>query len=438
MDSQPDAALDRAVRKATHRLVPFLLLTYVVAYLDRTNLAFAKEAFQRDTGLSEAAYAFGAGLFFAGYAVLQVPSSLIMRRVGPRIWIALTMVIWGLISAAFMCAYSDTSFYMLRLLLGVAEAGFFPSVIYFLTRWFPTHARTRAIGVFFFGAPLAFVFGGPLSGLLLEINGVFGLKNWQWLFLTEGLLAIVVGIVAYRYLDDAPSEARWLSEEERSKLIGIVAEEERNKGIHGPNGVLATLTDRRVYFLALINFLMQMSAYGVVFYLPSIVARLLHTRIGWRVGLIGAIPWICALVATYFLPRLAERTRYDGISAVVLMICACGLTLSGTSASPAVVLVALCVVAAGLIAVQPLFWSIPTGYLGGAAAAGGIALINSIGVLGGFVAPNVKNWAEQASAGAGMLLLACATGIGGMLFLWLRVGRYPLDDHKNDPRLQST
>jgi hypothetical protein len=180
-----------------------------------------------------------------------------------------------------------------------------------------------------------------------------------------------------------------------------------------------------VYFLALIYFLIQMSVYGVVFYLPSIVARLLHTRIGWRVGLVGAIPWICALAAAYFLPRLAERTRYDGIGALMLMICAGGIALSGTSVSPAVVLVALCVVAAGVIAVQPLFWSFPTEYLGGAAAAGGIALINSLGVLGGFVAPNVKNWAEQtlASAGAGLLVLAGTTAIGGMLFLLLRVGQ---------------
>jgi sugar phosphate permease len=255
------------------------------------------------------------------------------------------------------------------------------------------------------------------------MNGVFGFKEWQWLFLTEGLLAVVVGVVAYRYLDDAPGEAHWLSDEERSKLTAVVVEEERYKAIHGPNGVHAALTDRRVYFLAVIYFLIQMSVYGVVFYLPAIVARLLHARIGWRVGLVSAIPWICALAATYILPRLAERSRSDVISALTLVICAGGLALSATSESPAVVLVALCVVAAGVIAVQPLFWSFPTGYLGGAAAAGGIALINSLGVLGGFVAPNVKHWAEQTLAltGAGLLLLAGTTATGGMLFLWLRV-----------------
>lgn len=408
------AVLNLAITKARRRLVPFLLLLYVLAFLDRVNVGFAKVAMMADTGLSAAAYAFGAGLFFAGYALLEVPSNLILHRVGARRWLARIMVSWGIISAAMMFAWSEPVFYTMRILLGAAEAGFFPGVILYLTYWFPAAERGRVMGLFYFGAPLAFIFGGPASGLLMEMSGALGLLGWQWMFLIEGLLASVVGVWTYFYLTDRPSDAGWLTSEERHILQTTMDAEEAARASSGSHRLSDLLKDRGVMHLCLIYFLIQVSVYGVVFALPSQVERLLGKAAGLEVGLVTAIPWVCALIAAFLIPRLALGRRRL-VACLVLVTCALGLGLA-THAWPVVALIGLCVAAAGFISVQPVFWTFPTERLAGAAAAGGIALINSIGNLGGFVAPSLREWVEQVtgSTNSGLLVLMGVTCLAAL------------------------
>ena len=412
-------ALDRATTRAQGRLMPFLLLMYILGFLNRTNIGFARDALRASAHISNGVYALGAGLFFLSYAASEVPSNLMMHRVGARIWMTRIMVTWGLVSAAMIFASGEWSFYVLRLLLGAAEAGFFPGVILYLTYWFPDRSRTAMIGLFYFGAPLAFIFGSPLSGYLMQLPEIGGLHGWQWMFLIEGLMTVAVGIWTFWYLDDRPSDAAWLPADEKAALSASIAREDQARIKHGPVKFTAVLGNFRVMYFIVIYFLIQMSIYGVIFYLPTQVAALLGVRVNLEVGLVTAIPWICALIATFVIPRFAQRTgRHRTIAAVTLAISGIGIAVSA-SASPFIAIVALCFAAAGFIAVQPLFWKFPTSYLGGAAAASGIALINALGSLGGFLAPNVKTWADSifGSPHAGLYLLATTTLAGSLLIL---------------------
>ena len=418
MNPDSPASLEAINSKVMRRLLPFLLLMYVLAFLDRANIGFAQKALQHDTGLSNAAFAFGAGVFFIGYALFEVPSNLLLHRVGARAWMCRIMVTWGLVSASLCFAHTPTAFYVVRFLLGVAEAGFFPGVIYYLTHWFPQSARARAVGVFYFGAPLAFIFGSPLSGLLLELHGTAGLAGWQWLFLIEGGMATAVGVWAFWYLDNRPEDARWLDDAQRTTLRAALDANARDASAHGPRNTLAALLDRRVLGLSAIYLLIQMSVYGVIFYLPQQVAALLGTAVGLRVGLVAALPWLCSLVVTWIVPRRADRTGGHRRWAVALLVLAgLGIGVSGLAHSPLLGLAALCCAASGFIAAQPLFWTFPTRYLTGAAAAGGIALINSLGGLGGFIAPSLRTAAEHtfASTSAGLLVLGAASLLAALL-----------------------
>jgi sugar phosphate permease len=411
--------------KVLKRLMPFLLLMYVLAFLDRVNVGFAKKAFQLDTGISDAAFAFGAGIFFIGYSLFEVPSNLIMHRVGARAWMCRIMVTWGIISAAMAVAHTEVTFYSLRFLLGVAEAGFFPGVILYLTYWVPAKDRGKAIGLFYFGAPLAFIFGSPFTGALLEFcDGMGGYRGWQWMFAIEGLMASIVGIWAYFYLDNRPADAGWLEPKEKQTLQAVIDGEETIKHSHGPKSVMAALGNGKVLYICLIYFMIQMSVYGVVFYLPTQVATLLGTNIGFKVGVVAAIPWVCAIIAAYYIPRISDATGDRiYIAAATLAVGGLGIAISAYAASPLIALIALCFGAAGFIAVQPMFWTYPTAYLAGAAAAGGIGLVNALGTFGGFVAPNVKTWAEAAlqSKAAGLYFLAGAALLGAVLILGLNM-----------------
>ena len=424
--------------RVMRRLLPFLLLMYVLAFLDRANIGFAHEALQQDTGLTNAAFAFGAGVFFVGYAIFEVPSNLLLHRVGAKLWMCRIMVTWGLVSAAMAFAHSGTAFYALRFLLGVAEAGFFPGIVYYLTRWFPQTSRARALGVFYFGAPLAFIFGAPLSGLLLDLHGALGFAGWQWLFLVEGLLASMVGVWAFWYLDDDPAHARWLTNDQRAWLVTRLDDDARAASSHGPHRVLAALVDARVLVLCCVYFLIQAAVYGVVFYLPQQVAALLGAKVGFRVGLVTALPWIAAVVVTWIVPRYADRTgKHRACVVALLVMSGVAIAVSGLSNAPIVSLIALCCAASGFIAAQPLFWTFPTRYLTGAAAAAGIALINSLGGLGGFFAPMARTAADAAfhSRSAGLVVLGAASVLAALVIVALvRVpGRAAVTEPRGKP-----
>jgi MFS family permease len=400
--------------------MPFLLLLYVLAFLDRVNIGYAKPAFLRDTGLGEGAYAFGAGVFFVAYALLEIPSNLMLHRVGARVWIASIMMAWGVVSAATMFARSSETFFILRFLLGAAEAGFFPGMILYQSRWFPARNRAAMFGVFYFGAPLAQILGGPLSGLLLGMNGRSGLKGWQWMFLGEGFLAFLAGAWSLRRLTERPGAAEWLSPEERLSLQSAIDAEEAGK--LPAAGANRLWRNPRVWSLGLIYALIQMSTYGVTFYLPSQVSRLLGRDVGFVVGVVSAVPWICGLAAAWAVPRIAGRTGRGAAAGCAMAGAALGIAASAT-ASPALGLLALCAAVAGFIGAQPVFWTFPTEEWGGREAAGGIALVNSLGAVGAFLAPNLKVLAEAAwhSAFAGSLALAIPTAAGAALLF--RIGR---------------
>jgi MFS family permease len=405
-----DPALYRSISRTVRRLAPCLMLMYVVSFLDRSNIGFAKQVLERSEGISESIYALGAGLFFVSYSLCGFPSNLILHKVGAKKWLALLMAGWGMVSMATMFVNGAASFYLLRLLLGMLEAGFFPGAILYVTYWFPNRVRGRVLGLFYLGVPLALIVGGPLSGLLLEIRPLFGLQNWQWMFLVEGFMAVVLGLFAFWYLDNRPSNASWLSTEEKQALMNALALEEEERRSAGPAKLLPMFRDLRIIQFLLIYTLIQISTYGAVFYLPAEISALLHKPVGIEVGLVSVIPWLCTLAAVYFLPRVADKFhKHLQLASLILVISGCA-SFAFPTAGPPMGLVMLSLAVAGFIAVQPLFWMFPTGYLADRAAAGGIAVIG-MGNLGGFLAPNLKVWADEyfGSQRAGLYLLASLT-----------------------------
>ncbi|ARQ75762.1 MFS transporter [Pseudomonas fragi] len=421
-------ALQQALSKIRWRILPFVALMFAMAIIDRSNIGFAKHALQADTGLSNAAFALGAGIFFIGYAVFEVPSNLMLHKIGARIWLSRIMVTWGLVSAAMMFAHDETSFYILRFLLGVAEAGLSPGVVLYLTYWFPQNQRGSAYGIYYFGVPVSLMVGGPVSGWLLE-SAQFGLTGWQWMFVTEGLAASIIGVFAFFYLTDKPRDAKWLNTEEKAAIEHELEKEQLQKANKGPSSWRAAMFNPVVLYFTLIYFTIQVSVYGVLFYLPTRIAELLGTGIGLKVGALTSIPWIATVIMLYLVTRHADRkgqqTRY---AALMLALAAVGMVGSTLSGNLVLVIVAFCVAAAGFITVQPLFWTLPTRFLGGAAAASGIAVIGALGNLGGFLAPTVKTWAEGYfnNPHAGMYFLAGMAVLGAlMLIRSARTGHEP-------------
>ncbi len=414
---------DKLYARVSRRLLPFLFLCYVVAYLDRVNVGFAKLQMQADLQLSDTVYGLGAGIFFLGYFLFEVPANLLMLRVGARRWIARIMASWGLVSAAMMFTDSPASFYLMRFLLGVAEAGFFPGVILYLTYWYPPRRRARIVAIFMSGVAVAGVAGGPLSGWIMSyFDGHAGLAGWQWLFLLEGLPAVAMGVLALAFLDDGIDDARWLGEEEKALLKHELA---RDGAPHAQWSLRHVFGSGRVWILALIYFLFVMGLYGVGFWLPQLI-RNTGVQDVLDIGLLTAIPYGLAAVVMVLVGRHSDRSgerRWH--AALAALVGAAGLLASTFYANdPVVALVALSVATAGILSTFPVFWSVPTAMLGGAAAAAGIAMINSLGNLAGFASPYLVGAIKDAtrSTAAGMMLLAACLATGGALVL-LCVGR---------------
>jgi len=418
--ADPNERLARAVTRIRYRLIPFLMLMYVISFLDRSNIGFAKQALQTSVGISPASYALAAGLFFISYSFCGFPSNLILHRIGARIWMSVIMTAWGLASMATMFVRGDMSLYTVRLLLGVTEAGFFPGVILYLTYWFPSRVRGEVMGLFYIGVPIAMIFGNPLSGFLLEIRTIAGLQGWQWMFFIEGFIAVLVGIAAYWYLDDRPAQASWIPADEGAALAEVLSAEERERRSSSPGTLLKMIRNPRVLLYLAIYSLIQISVYGVVFYLPTEVSALIHKPAGIEVGFVSAIPWLFALIAVFLLPRAADRSQHHREYAALAMFVGGSASLVFPTAGPIVGIVALSAAVSAFIAVQPVFWTFPTGYLADRAAAGGIAVI-TMGNLGGFIAPNLKVWADRffRSESAGLYLLAGLTLLNAALILML-------------------
>jgi ACS family tartrate transporter-like MFS transporter len=410
------------LRKVTRRLIPFLFVLYIVAWLDRVNVGFAALQMNSDLGFSSAAFGFGAGIFFAGYCLFEVPSNIILHRMGARLWIARIMVTWGFISSAMMFVKTPASFYVLRFLLGVAEAGFFPGIIYYLTLWYPAEQRARAIAAFMMAIPVTGLIGGPLSGVLLGLHGVYGLAGWQWLFLLEGLPAILLGFIALVWLTDRPESARWLAPPERNWLVQRLAAERTACVAAHPIGTLAALANATVWRLGMTFLLVAIGFYGYSFWSPLVIKSLTgigDLGVGLISGAISAATIVCMLLNSAHSDRHDERPMHV---AIPLLIMAAGFLGSALLRTPALAILCLALVPLGHCAAYGPFWSMPSRFLTGEAMAGGIALIAAIANLGGFIGPTLIGVLKDRTGThvAAFLLLGGFAAIGSLLALQLR------------------
>ena len=417
----------RTLRKATIRIVPFVMLLYFVSFLDRVNIGFGALTMNRQLGLSPSVFGLGAGIFFLGYFLFEVPSNLILHRVGARIWIARVMVTWGLVSGATAFVAGPTSFYVLRFLLGVAEAGFFPGIILYLSLWFPARQRAGVTALFMAAAPLSTAIGSPISGALLGMHGLLGLAGWQWMFLIEAVPAVILGIVVFFYLTDRPDQAGWLEEPERSWLVGAMAAEQAAGRAGGArHGSWQGLADPRVLVLSLVYFGTSAGLYTLGIWAPLIIKGLGPSTL--QTGFLNAIPAVVSVVAMVLWSRNSDRTGERTWHVVLAcLLAAAGLAYAGSATTLTGVLLALTLVNVGVSASKPPLWSMPTAFLSGPAAAAGIGTINSIGNLGGFAGPAMIGWIKQATGSylGGLYFVAATLVLSAVLTLLLARSQRP-------------
>jgi ACS family tartrate transporter-like MFS transporter len=420
-----DALEQRTIAKVRKRLVPFLILCYFVAYLDRVNVGFAALTMNKDLGLSASAYGFAAGVFFLAYFLFEVPSNLFLARVGARKWIARIMFTWGVVSGATAFVGGETGFIVIRVLLGIAEAGFFPGIIFYLTLWFPAVYRARIIGSFMAAIPLSTVIGAPVSGLLLGMDGYMGMKGWQWLFILEAVPALILSVVVYYYLTDRPADATWLEPDERAWLEARLALEHTKRVAVRHYSVTQALINPKVLALSAVYFGAVATNYGLSFFLPQIVKAFGVSNL--QAGLVTSLPYAVGLIGMVWWGHHSDRTgerRYH--LAFSLLVASTGIAVSTMLPDPVMKMTALSIAGFGIFSGLPLFWTLPTAFLSGTASAGAIALINSIGNLAGFAGPFAVGWIKDATGSyTGGLLLLSAAGLTAAVIV--------LSLHHHDP-----
>ena len=412
----------RTILKISWRLLPLIVVSYFIAYVDRTNVAFAALTMNKDLGISAYLYGWGAGIFFLGYALFEVPSNMVLAKVGARRWIARIMFTWGLISGAMAFATGPTSFLVLRFLLGVAEAGFFPGIIFYLSTWFPAAYRARVISTLFLAVPISNAVASVVSGAILEMDGVLGLKGWQWVFILEALPALLLTFVVWRHMIDRPADAKWLSADERAWLESELLAERTQVESFGHMSLWRALTDRRVLVLSMIYMTSVTASYGIVFFLPQIVKGLGHSNL--MTGALTAIPYSVGILGLLWWGYSSDRRNERRWHLIVAMsVAGVGLVGAAWLRDSYGAIIAMCVATIGLYGSRPSFWPMPSRFLTGAAAAAGIALINSIGNLGGYIGPFIVGWIKDSTKSFEMglyFLAACAFASAAITYFAMR------------------
>ena len=408
-----------AYRKTAWRLMPFLMLCYLCAYLDRVNVGFAKLQMMNDLALSEAVYGLGAGMFFIGYFLCEVPSNIILHKVGARVWIARIMITWGIVSALFAFVETAWQFYALRFLLGIAEAGLAPGLLLYLTYWFPSYRRARMTVLWFIAIPLSGMVGGPLSGwIMTHFAGVQGWAGWQWMFVLEAVPTIVVGLFVLSYLKDGVHQASWLNDEEKALVTRELAEDNLQKVTHASVGEF--IRDRRLWLLAAIYFCVVMGQYAITFWLPTLV-RNAGVADPMKIGMLTSLPYLCAIAAMLLVGRSGDKHQERRWHLIVPMIVgALGLTLAALLGGNLLLsILSLCLAASGVLSASSMFWMLPTTLLGGVSAAAGIAAVNSFANLAGFCSPYLIGWitTQTGSSAIGMYLITGVLVGGAVLVL---------------------
>jgi MFS transporter, ACS family, tartrate transporter len=411
------------IGKVIRRLFPFMIILTMVNFIDRTNIGLAALTMNKDLGIDPATFGLAAGIFFLGYVLFEVPSNIILHRVGANIWLARIMFTWGLVSMGMAFVTGATGLYIMRFLLGVAEAGFIPGMTLYILLWIPLRQRARITAYWILATPFAGILGGPLGGLLLQLDGVLGFKGWQWLFIAEGLPAIILAVATYFYLTPTPAKARWLTEDERQWLQGTLAAEDEKINAQTRKFTLgAALLNWRVLVLGLLYIGMNMGLQGINNWMPTII-KSLGTLSNLEVSSVTAIPWICGAVAAVLWGRHSDRRdeRYVNL-AIALIVGAVGFAASAYVGSPLLGIICLSIAVMGVIAGYTVFWVVPGTFLTGVAVAGGIALVNSMGNIGGFIAPFTIGWIKQATGSFtdALLVLAGAMVVSAVIAFLIR------------------